>query len=139
MADLTKSGVPSLSTLTPDHSCQVGSGLLAGEKIAAGDVCYIKSDGKVYKSDGSAADAAAAADGIAARAAVAGGPVTLYRNVEFHYGSGLTPGARFYVSAETAGALADAPSTGGNVPCAFAVDATRIRFVGSYPLVLPAA
>ena len=131
MADLVKSGTPSLSTLTPDHSCQVGSGLLAGEAIAAGDVCYIKSDGKVWKSNGTAANAAAKADGIAMRASAVGEAVTIMRNVEMHYGASLTPGARYYVSA-TAGALADAASTGGTAPVAFAVDATRIRFIGSY-------
>lgn len=130
MATLAKSGVPSLSTLTPDHSCQVSSGLLAGEAIAAGDVCYIKSDGKAWKSNGTAANAAAKAHGIAAKASDVGTPVTLFRNVEMHYGSGLTPGAAYFVSA-TAGALDDAATTGGTTACAFAVDATRIRFVGT--------
>lgn len=130
MATLAKSGTPSLSTLTPDHSCQVGSGLLAGEAIAAGDVCYIKSDGKAWKSNGTAATAPAKAHGIAVRASDVGTPVTLFRNIELHYGSGLTPGAPYFVSA-TAGALDDAATTGGTTACAFAVDATRIRFVGT--------
>lgn len=130
MALIAKSGTPSLATLTPDHSCQVGSGLLAGEAIAAGDVCYIASDGTVMRSNGTAATAPAKADGIAPVAADSGGAVTLYRNVEMHYGSGLTPGARYYVGA-TAGRLDNAATTGGTAPVAFAVDATRIRFVGS--------
>lgn len=121
---------PSLSTLTPDHSCQVGSGLLAGEALAAGDICYIKSDGKAWKSNGTAVNAAAKADGIAVETAGAGAAVTLMRNVEMSYASGLTPGARYYVSA-TAGKLDDAATTGGTGAVAFAVDATRIRFIGS--------
>lgn len=130
MATLTKSGTPSLATAMPPPACQVGSGLTAGEAIAAGDSCYIKSDGLVWRSNGTAATAPAKADGIAAKAASVGEAVTLYRGVDFHYGSGLTPGARYYVSA-TAGALDDAATTGGTGAVAFAIDATRIRFIGS--------
>lgn len=130
MTLVAKSGTPSLATLTPDHSCQVGSGLRAGAAIAAGDACYIASTGLVHPSDGTSANAAAQADGIAAAAASSGEAVTLYHNVEFHYGSGLTPGARYYVAA-TAGRLDTAPTTGGIAIVAMAVDATRIRFWGS--------
>lgn len=130
MATLAKSGTPSLATLTPPASCQIGSGMLAGEAIAAGDVCYIKSDGLVWRSNGTAATAPAKADGIAAKAASVGEAVTLFRNVDMHYGAGLTPGAGYFVSA-TAGQLDDAATTGGTARVAFAVDATRIRFVGS--------
>lgn len=125
MGNLSKSGTPSLSSVLPPQNDTI-TGLLAGEAIAAGDVCYIKSDGKVYKSDGSAADAAARVDGIVLVAAAAGEAVTLLFNVNVRYGSGMTPGTRFYVSAD-AGLLADAPSTGGIEPVAFAIDATRIR------------
>ena len=130
MSLVAKSGTPSLATLTPDHSCQIGSGLRAGAAIAAGDVCYIKSDGLVYPSNGTSADAAAQADGIAPVAASQGEAVTLLHNVEFHYGSGLTPGARYYV-AETAGRLDTGATTGGLAIVAMAVDTTRIRFWGS--------
>lgn len=130
MATLVKSGTPSLASPMPAYACQIGSGLTAGEAIAAGDVCYIKSDGKVWRSNGTAATAPAKADGIALKAASTDEGVTIYRNVDMHYGSGLTPGARYYVSA-TAGALDDAATTGGTGAVAFAVDATRIRFIGS--------
>jgi hypothetical protein len=43
------------------------------------------------------------------------------------YGSGLTPGARYFISA-TAGAIDDAATTGGTVAIGFAVSATRIKF-----------
>lgn len=131
MALIAKSGTPSLATALPCAANQVGSGLRAGEAIAAGDSCYIKgADGLVWRSNGTGANEAARCDGLAAKAAAAGEAVTLYTDVEFHYGSGLTPGAPYYVGA-TAGRLDTAPTTGGITPVAFAVDATRIRVVAN--------
>lgn len=130
MSALSKSGTPSLATLSPGGEAWVGSGLKAGEAITAGDVCYIHSGGKVFKSVGTTTNAAAKADGIAQKAAALNEAVTIMRNVDMHYGSGLTPGARYYVSL-TAGALDTATSTGGTAPVAFAIDGTRIRFLGS--------
>jgi hypothetical protein len=103
------------------------AGLLAGEAIAAGDACYVKSDGKVWLSTGAAANAAAKVDGWAAEACAVGEAVTIFFDVNFRYGAGLTPGARLYVSGTTGGALADAASTGGTAPVGFVVDATRIH------------
>jgi hypothetical protein len=126
MADIAKSGTPSLASVLPPQS-QTTSGLLAGEAIAAGDLCYIKSDGKIWLSTGAAANAAAEVIGIAAQAASSGAPVTLFHDVTFHYGAGMTPGAKIYLSGATAGALADAASTGGSKPIGYVVDATRVH------------
>jgi hypothetical protein len=125
MADIAKSGTPSLCSVLPPQS-QTVSGLLAGEAIAAGDLCYIKSDGKVWRTNGTALNAAADAIGMAAQAAGVNGPVTLYFDVNFYYGAGLTPGAKYYAST-TAGALSDAATTGGLKVVAYAIDATRIH------------
>jgi hypothetical protein len=125
MAQIAVSGVPSLSSVTPPQSSQI-VGLLAGEAIAAGAPCYIKSDGKAWNSNGTAANAAAKVDGWAAAAAAVGEAVTLYFDVNFRYGSGMTPGARIYLSA-TAGTISDAATTGGTAPIGFVIDATRIR------------
>jgi hypothetical protein len=126
MADIAKSGTPSLSSVLPPASQKI-SGLLAGEAIAAGDACYIKaSDGKVWRSTGTAANAAAQVRGFAFQAASSGAAVTLVFDVNINYGSGLTPGAAVYLSA-TAGALADAATTGGSAAIGFCVDATRIH------------
>lgn len=129
MTLIAKSGIPSLSTVNPEQAHVIASGIKAGEAIAAGDVCYIHSNGTAMRSNGTAANAAARARGIAAREASAGEAVTLYRNIEMHYGAGLTPGADLYVSA-TAGRLDDAPTTGGIAPVAMVVSATRIFFHG---------
>lgn len=131
MAAVSKSGTPSLSTLLPCPAHQL-SGLIAGEALAAGDACYIKSDGLVYKATGAAANAAAVVYGFAAQGYAAGAGVTLFHGVTFNYGSGLTPGALYYLSGTTAGGLDTATSTGGTTVIGFAVDATRISVKRSF-------
>jgi hypothetical protein len=125
MATIAKSGTPSLASVLPPQSQQI-SGLKAGEAIAAGDPCYIKTDGLVWLSTGAAANAAAKVDGFAAEASAVGEAVTLFFDVNFRYGAGMTPGTRVYLGA-TAAVLADATSTGGTAPIGFVVDATRIH------------
>lgn len=125
MADIAKSGTPSLASVLPPANHRI-SGLLAGEAIAAWDACYIKSDGKIWRSNGTSANAAAKCDGFAFAASAVGEAVTLYFGVNAQYGAGMTPGARLYVSA-TAGALSDAATTGGTAPVGFVVDATRVH------------
>lgn len=126
MAEITKSGTPSLASLHPDLN-RLPS-LVAGEDLGAGDACYISaSDGKVYKSTGAAATAPAKVRGYAPQAVKSGGQVSLYYNVRFNYGAGLTPGANVFLSGTVAGGLADAASTGGVAPIGFVVDATRIE------------
>lgn len=129
MADISKAGVPSLASVLPPQNCQI-AGLLTGEAIAAGDACYVKSDGKVWRSIGTAANAAAKVDGFALEACASGEACTIMWEVNLRYGAGLTPGARYYVGA-AAGALADAATTGGTAPVAFAVDATRVHVLQS--------
>lgn len=127
MAEIAKSGTPSLASVLPPQNNQI-AGLLAGEAIAAGDACRVNaSDGRVYRSSGAAATTAANVHGYAAEAAATGEAVTLFFNVTYRYGAGLTPGATYFLSGATAGGLADAASTGGTVPLGFAVDATRVR------------
>ncbi len=126
MANLTKSTspVPSLAAFQPPPCHQLT--LPAATDLAAGDMVYITSAGKFDKCDGTANDAKAQWWGMVGVSAKSGRPATAYHGVEFYYAaSGLTPGARYYVSA-TAGALSDATTTGGDVPCAFATTATTI-------------
>lgn len=129
MTLIAKSGTPSLSTVQPPQNTVVGSGMKAGEAIAAGDLCYIASDGDANLCDSDAA-ATARCDGIAVREAANGEPVTLMRYVELHYGSSLTPGTLLYVGG-TAGRLDDAPNAYGKTPVALVIDASRIFFFGS--------
>jgi hypothetical protein len=125
LADIAKVGSPTLSTLGPSPGSNKLPTLYAGEAVAAGDACYIKSDGKVWRSTGTAANAAAKVNGYAATDCPSGEAITLLFHVVFRYGSGLTPGIQVFLSA-TAGAIADAATTGGTSPIGFVVDATRI-------------
>lgn len=110
------------------------SGLVAGEAIDAAAACYIKaSDGKVYMSNGTAADAAAKFDGMSAQAAAAGQGVTIFGpGTRVRYGTGLTIAALYYIGA-TAGRLDTATTTGGTVAVAKAISATEIVIVNRVP------
>ncbi len=131
MTAIAKSGQVSLSTSVPPTNCMV-SGLYAGEALAAGDACYIKtSDGKVYRSNGTAANAAAVVDGFTPSDVPIGEVVTLMWHVNFRYGAGLSPGSFAYLDTN-AGALNDTATTGGTVPVGRVIDATRIFVQKSY-------
>jgi hypothetical protein len=133
MALLTKHASASVDASTTMFAEQL-SGLVAGEDIAILDACYVKSDGKVWRSNGTADNAAAKFDGIAAQAASAGQGVTLFgRGTRARYSNGgLTPAALYYVAA-TAGRLDTAATTGGLVPIAKAISANDIRIVNLVP------
>ncbi len=128
MAEISKVGNPSLYTLMPDPGACKHPPLTAGENIAAGDLCYVKSDGLVWRSTGAAVAAAAKVRGVAPTKANAGEPITLIYHVVMQYGSGLTPGAAYFLSGTVVGGIADAASTGGTGEIGFAIDATRIYF-----------
>lgn len=125
MADIAKAGTPSMSTLGPQPGANKLPTLIAAEDIAAGDACYIASGG-VTRSTGAAATAPARVHGYAPYAVKSGESITLVYNVTFRYASGLTAGASVWLSGATAGALADAASTGGTLPIGVVLDATRI-------------
>jgi hypothetical protein len=131
VADIAKSGTPSICTAVPCPAHTVANGITAGEALAAGDACRIHTDGKAYKATGAAANASAVVAGFAAKAAALNGAVTLYTDLEWHYGSGMTPGTRIYLSGAVAGAIADAASTGGTAPIGQVIDATRVRLWAS--------
>ncbi len=133
MALLTRASDASVDASTAMFAEQI-SGLVAGAAIAACDACYISaSDGKVYPSNGTAANAAAKVDGFAAQAAAAGQGVTLFgRGTRMRYGTGLTIGALYYLGT-TAGRLDTATTTGGSVALAKAISATDIRIVNIVP------
>ena len=129
MAEVTKVQPVSYSSLTPPQSATI-NGLVAGETIATGDACYIRaSDGAVMKATGAANTAPADVAGFAFGPATVGEAITLVTEGNFRYGSALTISAKYYLSGTVAGGLADAASTGGLVPIAVAIDATRIRIV----------
>lgn len=127
MAALTKSGVPSLATPLPPATNRFPG--VAGEAIAAGDACYIKSDGLVWLATGAAATAPAVVWGFALIAAAVGDAVTIAWGIRMSYGAAMTPGTPYFLSGTTAGGLDTAASTGGTAVVARAVDATRLELV----------
>ena len=127
MASVTKDPNASVDASTAMFAAQI-TGLIAGENIGVCAPCYIKAaDGKVYQSNGTAANEAAKFDGFAPRAALAGQPITLYGiGTRMRYGNALTIGADLFVDT-VAGGLADAATTGGTVAIARVLDTTDIR------------
>jgi hypothetical protein len=101
--------------------------------LDAADACTLHSDGRVYKADGAAADENARIYGWTAGPCPVGEAVTLYDRVTIGYAAGgLTPGTLFYLSGTTPGRLDTAPSAGGAVPCAVALDSTRVLVVSTW-------
>lgn len=127
MAALTRASV-SVDTSTAQFAPQVPD-LVAGEALTAGDCVYIKSDGKVWKSDGTASNAASAFAGMVAKSYAVDRACTVFGvGTRFRYATGLTIGARYFISA-TAGSLDTAATTGGTLPVARAVTATDIVII----------
>src|SRR6266487_4079718 len=111
MAEITRVGIPAvLSVLTLAANRINGS--LAGEDLAAGDACYIDSDGKVHRSSGATAGDAADVRGFATTEAGSGQAVSLAFDVTMRYGEGLPEDQNLYLSGTVPGGLADAPSPG---------------------------
>lgn len=120
MALITRSSAASPDAVTAQFAPQI-SGLLAGAAIDAAAPCYIASDGLVYMTNATAADAVAAVFGFASKATPAGQAVTLFGiGTRYRYGSGLTPGTVLYAGA-TAGRLDNAATTGDAVGCAVVI------------------
>lgn len=128
MALLTKASDASLDANSAMYAPQ-RSGLTAGEALESYAPCYISaSDGLVYMSNGTAADAEAAFDGITPRAYALGeSSVTLFGiGTKLRYATGLTAGTVYYI-ATTAGRFADAATTGDAVGVAKSINTTTIR------------
>lgn len=131
MALVTRSADASPDASTIAVAPQI-TGLLAGSDIDVAAPCYIKSDGTVAMCDGTAADEKSVLAGFSTRAAKAGQPVTLVgTGSRFRYGTGLTPGAVYYIGA-TAGRLDDGPTTGDSLGVAQAVSTTDVRVIRSF-------
>lgn len=129
MAAVTRKTNVGMDASTAQFAPQI-TGLVAGEDIAVGAPCYIKAaDGKIYNSNGTAANEAAKVDGFSPRNAKAGQALTLYgRGTRFGWSTGLTPGQPLYLGT-TAGGLDTAATVGGTVPIARAINDTDIRVI----------
>jgi hypothetical protein len=137
VAEILKAGTPVLSTTLPGDPMRFPP-IPVGEDIAAGDACYIKqTDGKAYRSDGSGTGVvggSAEVDGFASLPAKVAqrDVVSLYHDVNFRYGSGLTPGKLLYLSTTVLGGLTDVVGTKQLAAIARTVAATLIRVNRTY-------
>ena len=129
MALVTRSTDASMDVSTAQFAPQI-TGLFAGEALDVAAPCYIKSsDGKVYMSNGTAANEAAEIVGFTPRAVKSGQPLTVFgKGTRFNYATGLTPGDKYYIGA-TAGRLDTATTTGDSVGVAQAITSTDIRVI----------
>jgi hypothetical protein len=119
MALVTKTNV-GLDLSTAQIAPQI-TGLIAGEDLAANDFCRIHTDGKVYRSNATAADLQARFHGVSGRDYKAGEPVTLFGpGTRLQYSTGLVVGTRLFLGA-TAGRLDTAATTGDAIGVAFVV------------------
>lgn len=130
MALVTRASDASIDPTAAQFANQI-SGLIAGEALDIAAPCHIdQSDGLVYMSNATSANADAVVDGFTPRAVASGQPVTLFGlGARFRYSDGgLTPGARYYLGA-TDGRLDDGATTGDSVGVAAAINANDIRII----------
>jgi hypothetical protein len=124
MAAVAKTITPSVCTPLPVDSDRLPP-LPLGEDVAAGDACYIKNDGKIWRSIGTTLAAPAAE--VHGYAPISGKAaqrqtMSLYLGVDFAYGpNNLTPGSYLFLSGTTAGGLDTIASTGGTKAVALVV------------------
>jgi hypothetical protein len=133
MPNVARVANASLDVSTGQFAPQISGSLIAGETLDPVAPCYIKaSDGRVYMSNGTAANEAAKVDGFTARRTLAGEAVTLFGvGTRFRYGAALTPGQNLYLGT-TAGVLSDTATTGGTAIIARAITANDIRVVANF-------
>ena len=130
MALVTRVSNASIDMSSAQYAPQIPD-LVAGEALDVAAPCHIDAtDGKVYMSNGTAADADAKIDGFTPRAVASGQPVTLVgKGARFRYSDGnLTPGATYYLGA-TDGRLDTAATTGDAAGVAKAINAYDIRVI----------
>lgn len=137
MAEITKDGLPSVCSQLPPHGHRIPfDGIddtvnCLGEAVVAGDICCVRSDGLVYKTDatGDAPVANAAYHGFAAQSLSDGEPISLFWGERMSYAANLTPGQFLYPSGTVAGGLANTRAFDGQMPVAFAINETDIQML----------
>jgi hypothetical protein len=129
MAQITRDSVD-FDLHSVRHAPQI-SGLHAGEDgIKTGMPCRVDSSGEVVRSNGSADDADAQVDGVAARDADQGEPVTLFGEgvrAQYNKAGNLTPGDTLFLAAAD-GELDDTSTTGDSTGIARAISSTDVIF-----------
>ncbi len=130
MALVSKSTKAQIDVVSAQHAQQIAGNLYAGEALGTIAPCRIHTDGLVYMSNATAANAEAQIDGWTPRAYAVGEAVTLFgRGVRAKYSDGsLTPGQTLYIHTVD-GQLNDTATTGDPTGVARAINTEDIRFI----------
>lgn len=112
LANIVEDTTPQLGGSLDLNSKPLTEVFTAGEALSSGNLCYLKSDGKFWKTD---ADAEGTTKGLLA---LANASINADATGEFivfgrYTTTGLTAGSVYYVSATTGAITATAPSTTG--------------------------
>ena len=120
------------SRIEADHAPLAASEqLTAGEAVVLGDVCYLKSDGKLWKANANAEATSGPVRLFMAGGTIAGGAVGTFYHRCYATTGAWTTGAAIYLSAATAGAMtATAPATATQIVrvLGYANSATAVYF-----------
>lgn len=134
MAEVTKATNASHDGSNPAHP-QIAGDFVAGEAIGSCDLVYVAADGKVYKSDGTAANIKARCPRLAPFGAGLGRQVTMFAaGIRWRAAAAgtLTPGTIYFLSAATPGGLSTTATTGdanGTVQAVSDTDVVLIRWL----------
>lgn len=128
MAVIAKSGLPSLASQLPANEnvlvgiCDEAGGIVAGDALYVSGVSAQYDQPKFKKSK-----AANGCIGFADRSTPNGQAVAALKNVQMHYGAGLTPGDEYSLSGATFGAIDTVKANAANGICAVALTDTVIE------------
>jgi len=92
---------------------QIIETLTAGENVTAGQICYLKSDGKYWKAQGNA-EATTKGRIVMATASISANATGVFLIKGKYTTSSLTAGATYFISTSTAGAMTLTTPTTGN-------------------------
>lgn len=142
VSDITTAGVKSLTTkeyVEDILTNQKTGSFTAGETVVAGDLCYFKSDGKMWKTDADAESTSQGLLGIATAGITAESSGTFLMEGVYTT-TGLTAASEYYISATAAGWTATKPSTTNQVvrSLGYALSTTQLYFnPDNYYTVIP--
>ena len=115
-----------ISSLLLPPNCRQ-SGLIVGENIDCGDLVYVKSDGLIWRANGTALNAAARVRGVASIQGLVAqkDALTICHGTEISWVNTLTPGADLFLSSAVPGGFSTTATTGGVNPVGYVMDANR--------------
>lgn len=120
------------SGITPDQKAGTSNGA-----ITAKDMCYVETAGTIARAS-AAAGTPHGAQGYALTSVATGQPITIQLEGKISGLTGLTPGATYFLSNTTAGAItATPPSATGELwqPVGTALSATELNFEPDTPIL----